>query len=277
MIFNDENTDNAYIYNEIGIKSMHFDEDKNRIEYIAKRNSFFDDIFVKLPDNADLPVVDKHVRFNISKNVLNIISLQNGNPFLMMSNNGKGRVFVMSTNLNDEYSNLANHALFVPLMYKMALLGGNVTDLSCTLGVDKILDISNIALNVDDRISLKSENGLYVMYPLIEKRNNMNYLYFFEDLPSSGFYDIYKNEDYMSTVAWNDNRNESEMLFCDKDELYKFLKDNNLNVLAMIDYEDVKLNNMVEVIAKESAIWKIFIIIALISLLIEILILRFWK
>ena len=277
LIFNDENTDNAYIYNEIGIKSMHFDEDKNRIEYIAKRNSFFDDIFVKLPDNADLPVVDKHVRFNISKNVLNIISLQNGNPFLMMSNNGKGRVFVMSTNLNDEYSNLANHALFVPLMYKMALLGGNVTDLSCTLGVDKILDISNIALNVDDRISLKSENGLYVMYPLIEKRNNMNYLYFFEDLPSSGFYDIYKNEDYMSTVAWNDNRNESEMLFCDKDELYKFLKDNNLNVLAMIDYEDVKLNNMVEVIAKESAIWKIFIIIALISLLIEILILRFWK
>lgn len=277
LILNDENTDNAYIYNEIGIKATHFDEDKNRIEYIAKRNSFFDDIFVKLPDNADLPVVDKHVHFDISKNVLNIISLQNGNPFLMMSNNGKGKVFVMSTNLNDGYSNLANHALFVPLMYKMALLGGNVTDLSYTLGVDKMLDVSDVALNVDDRISLKSDNGLYVMYPLVEKRNNMNYLYFFEELPSSGFYDIYKNEDYMSTVAWNDNRNESEMLFCDKDELYKFLKDYNLNVLAMIDYEDIKLNGVMDVVVKESVIWKIFIIIALISLLIEILILRFWK
>ena len=277
LIFNDENTDNAYIYNEIGIKSMHFDEDENRIEYIAKRNSFFDDIFVKLPDNADLPEVHKHIRFKLDKNVLNIISLQNGNPFLMMSNNGKGKVFVMSTSLDEEYSDLASHALFVPLMYKMALIGDNVAELSYTIGLDKVLNISDISLNVDDRISLKSETGMYETFPLIEKRNNHNYLYFFEDLPSSGFYEVYKNEDYMSTVAWNDSREESRMLFYEKDELYELLKDNNFNVLAMIDYEDIKSDNVLEVIVKESVIWKIFIIIALISLLIEILILRFWK
>ena len=277
LILNDENTDNAYIYNEIGVKSMQFDEDKNRIEYIAKRNPFFDDIFVKLPDNADLPEVHKHIRFKLDKNVLNIISLQNGNPFLMMSNNGKGKVFVMSTSLDEEYSALANHALFVPLMYKMALIGENASELSYTIGFDKVLNISDVALGVDDRISLKSENGMYETLPLIEKRNNQNYLYFFEDLPASGFYDVYKNEDYVSTVAWNDSRNESRMSFYEKDELYELLKDNNFNVLAMIDYEDVKTNNVAEVIAKESVIWKIFIIIALISLLIEILILRFWK
>ena len=140
-----------------------------------------------------------------------------------------------------------------------------------------MLNISDVALGVDDRISLKSENGMYETLPLIEKRNNQNYLYFFEDLPASGFYDVYKNEDYVSTVAWNDSRNESRMSFYEKDELYELLKDNNFNVLAMIDYEAVKINNVAEVIAKESVIWKIFIIIALISLLIEILILRFWK
>lgn len=277
LILNDENTDKAYIYNEIGVKQKQFDENKNRIEYIARRNSFFDDIFVKLPDNADLPEIYKHVRFDVDKNVLNIISLQNGNPFLMMSNREKGRVFVMSTTLDDEYSALANHALFVPLMYKMALIAGDVANVSYTLGVDKDLNISDVTLNVDDKISVKSESGMYETYPIVEKRNNLNYLYFFEDLPSSGFYDVYKNEAYVSTMAWNDNRGESEMSFYDKDELYKLLNDNNLDVMAMIDYEDMKSDGIMEVIVKETVIWRFFVIVALISLLIEILIFRFWR
>ena len=75
----------------------------------------------------------------------------------------------------------------------------------------------------------------------------------------------------------NDSREESQMSFYEKDELHVFLKDNSIDVLALIDYEDVKSDNVMKVIAKESVAWKIFIVIALISLLIEILILRFWK
>ena len=280
LLLNDENTDNSYIYNNIGIEPRQLDENKNRVEYIAKRNAFFDDIFVKLPDNADFPEVYKHVRFDISKNVLNIISLQNGNPLLMMCSHGKGRIFVMSTTFNEEYSDLANHALFVPMMYKMALIGGDVSELYYTLGNDKTLDISEVSLNVDDRISLKDESGMFEMLPLVEKRNNFNYLYLFEDLPTSGFYDIYKNDSYVKTVAWNDSREESEMTFCEKEDLQKMLKDKKLNVLAMIDVVETKhyeSGDALEVIVNEAAIWKVFILIALIALLIEILILRFWK
>ncbi|MBE6338569.1 MAG: hypothetical protein E7068_07195 [Lentimicrobiaceae bacterium] len=271
---------NAYIYNHLGIKPIDFDDNETKLEYIAKRNSFFDDIFVELPDNADLPKVKKHVRFKIGKNVQNIISLQNGDPLLMMSNVGKGKIFVMSTSFDEEYSDLANHALFVPLMYKMALIGGNISELSFTLGVDKTLNINDVSLNVDDRISLKSDNAMYEIFPMIENRNGTNYISFFEDLPSSGFYDIYKNEEYIKTVAWNDNRSESEMSFYDKEELSELLKDNNLNVLMMVSPVEAHgrvSDDVVENIVNQSSLWKIFVIIALISLLIEILILRFWK
>ena len=115
------------------------------------------------------------------------------------------------------------------------------------------------------------------MFPLIENRGGQNCINFFEDLPSSGFYDVYKNEDFVKTVAWNDNRDESKMSFYDKDDLNKLLKDNSLNILAMIDYDDIESDNMMETIVRDSSIWKVFIIIALVSLLIEILILRFWK
>lgn len=277
LIFNDENTDNYLIYNNIGIRRNDFDENKTRVEYVAQRNSFFDDVFVNFPDNAELPSINKHVRFATSKNVQNIIALQNGDPLLMMTNNGKGKIFVISTSLSEEYSDISNHALFVPLMYKMALIGGNVSDLSYTLGVDKILNINDVSMLSDDRVCLRADNGLYEMFPLIENRGGQNYLNFFEDLPSSGFYDIYKNDDFVKTVAWNDNRKESMMSFYDKEELNKLLKDNGLNVLAMINNDVINSDNMMEVIVKDTVIWKIFIIVALIALLIEILILRFWK
>lgn len=277
LIFNDENTDNYLIYNNIGIRRNDFDENKTRVEYVAQRNSFFDDVFVKFPDNAELPAINKHVRFETSKNVQNIIALQNGDPLLMMTNNGKGKIFVMSTSLSEEYSDVANHALFVPLMYKMALIGGNVSELSYTLGVDKMLNINDVSLSSDDRVCLRTDNGLYEMFPLIENRGGRNYLNFFEDLPSSGFYDIYKNNDYVKTVAWNDNRKESMMSFYDKEELNKLLRDNGLNVLAMIDDDEMNSDDMMAVIVKDTAVWKIFVIVALIALLMEILTLRFWK
>ncbi|MBQ3595567.1 MAG: BatA domain-containing protein [Bacteroidales bacterium] len=272
-----ESQANSYIYNHLGIKPVDFDENETKVEYIAKRNTFFDDIFVKLPDNADLPMIRKHIRFELGKNVQNIISLQNGDPFLMMSNVGKGKVFVMSTSLDEEYSDLANHALFVPLMYKMALIGGDVSELSYTLGIDKTLNVNDVSLNVDDRISLKSDNTMYDIFPMIENRSGINYIYFFEDLPSSGFYDIYKNEDYVKTVAWNDNRDESKMSFYDKEEAVKIFDDNGLNVAVAVDNDDINSSDMIEVMVKDSSLWKIFVVIALMALLIEILILRFWK
>ena len=104
--------------------------------------------------------------------------------------------------------------------------------------------------------------------------------YFFEDLPSSGFYDIYKNEEYVKTVAWNDNRDESKMSFYDKEELSELLKDNNLNVFMMVSPVEAQgraSDDVVENIVNQSSLWKVFVVIALMVLLMEILILRFWK
>ena len=278
VVFNNEETDNSLLYDKLGIAPKSLDDNVSKIEYVARKNSFFDDVFVKFPENAALPEVRKHIRFDIrNNNVLNIASLQNGDPFIMMSRVEKGRAFVFTVPLSDEWSDFASHALYVSMMYKMALVGGGMSDLSYTLGRDKYHNINEMTLLVDDRVGVRSENGLYETYPLVENRGKLNYLYFFEDLPESGFYDIYKNDEYVSTMAWNDNRIESEMSFYGRDDISKTFKEKELNLLATVDYDEINSENMMEVVMRDSAMWKMFIITALILLLIEILVLRFWK
>ena len=278
LVFNNEETDNSFLYDKLGIAPKSLDDNASKIEYVARKNSFFDDVFVKFPENAALPEVHKHIRFDIrNNNVLNIVSLQNGDPFVMMSRVEKGRAFVFSVPLDEEWSDFASRALYVSMMYKMALVGGGMSDLSYTLGRDKYHNINEMTLLVDDRVGVISENGLYETYPLVENRGKLNYLYFFEDLPESGFYDIYKNDEYVSTMAWNDNRIESEMSFCGKDDISKTFKEKEQNLLATVDYDEINSENMMEMVIRDGAMWKMFIITALILLLIEILVLRFWK
>lgn len=280
VILTNDDDNNEYLFEQLSLsRNQSADENPTKIEFVAQKNQFFYDIFLKLPDNAELPDIQKHVPIHFLKgaNSLKLLSLMNGDPLLLMSPKAKGRVFVFSVPFDEQWSELANHALFVPLMYKMALLGGDVSQFSYTLGLDKYLNISDVSLLVDDRLTIRSENGLFEMYPVVEMKNNRTLVYFFDDLPSSGFYDIYKNDNYVSTVAWNDDRAESQMSFYDKDEMLKLFEDHKLNILATINYDDLNSDNMVELIVKDSMLWKIFVIIALIALLIEILILRFWK
>jgi len=115
------------------------DDDTLSVNMIASQHEFFDDIFVNIPNNANLPKVFRHVDLDKKKyhDVLTLIYLQNGDPFFALSKTGNGNVFVFSTRLDCGWTNLADNALFVPIMYKIALLGGQMERLSYTLGLDK--------------------------------------------------------------------------------------------------------------------------------------------
>ena len=67
------------------------------------------------------------------------------------------------------------------------------------------------------------------------------------------------------------------MSFLDAEKALKILKDNGLNVASVIKDDDFSSDAVIDSLTGKSSLWKYFIIISLLAMLIEILVLRFWK
>lgn len=248
------------------------------VNLLASQHEFFDDVFANIPDNADYPKVFKHTQIKKEfSNSLTLIGLQNGDPLVTLNRIGSGNVFVFSARLDSQWTDLAENALFVPLMMKMAMLGGSVGSLSYTIGVDNDLKISDMNAAFDGEIRIRDEKNSMEMIPAVERRGNKSVIRLNEQLPNAGFYDVCKDDEIIEKTAWNDSRVESKMSFCNQNYIDKLLKNNGLNVLSVMDSDDLHSDEIIDVLVRKSMLWKSFILLSLIAMLIEILIIRFWK
>ena len=256
-----------------------FSNDTLSISTIASQHDFFDDIFVSIPSNADLPAVYKHAQINKNhfSNTLTLISLQNGVSFFTLSKIGSGNIFSFASQLGKDWTNFADNSLFVPIMYKIAMLGGQMNRLSYTLGIDKDITINDIKAFSEGDIRIREAQSNFEMIPMMEMRNNRALIRLYDELPGAGLYTINKGDEVVETTAWNDSRKESKMRFLDREEVDKLLKDNGLNVLAVMKSDEIHSDDVMEIMVHRSMMWKSFIILSLITMLIEILVLRFWK
>ncbi len=271
VLFPSESSENS--------KSSELSDDTLSVSVIASQHPFFDDIFVNIPHNADLPKVFKHIQIDKKQfsNTLSLISLQNGNSFFTLSKIGSGNIFCFASQLGKDWTNFADNSLFVPIMYKIAMLGCQMSRLSYTLGIDKDIVINGLTAFSEGDIRIRNAQGNFEMIPMVEMRNNRAFIRLYDELPDAGFYTINKGDEVIETMAWNANRKESKMKFLDREEVDKLLKDNGLNVLAVMKSDEIHSADVMETMVRRSMLWKSFIILSLISLLIEILVLRFWK
>jgi hypothetical protein len=255
------------------------ENDTLSVNMIASQNEFFSDIFVNIPDNADLPKVYKHTQIRKLKfrNTLTLMSLQNGTSFFTLSKVGGGNIFSFASQLGGDWTNFADNALFVPVMYKIAMLGAQTGRLSYTIGIDRELTVNDLTAFAESDVRIRNEQGNFEMIPVVDLRNNRAVVRLYDELPGAGFYTVNKGDELIATTAWNDSRAESKMQFMNGEEVSKLMKDNGLNVLTVMKAGEIRSDDVMQMMVRRSMLWRTFILISLITLLIEILILRFWK
>lgn len=253
----------------------------DKVERIDLQNPVFADVFEtknNSTDKVNYPVTTKHFPLSHNGNGrLVLMQLQGGDPFLSQYNRGKGKIYLFAVPLTPGFSNLARHAMIVPLLYKMALLSTRQPEIEYTLGKNAPITLEKETIGADETFHLIDSTSKVDIIPAHRVLPEGVQVNVGDQIPASGNYELKKGKDLAAVVAFNYDRKESELKYLSGDQIAQLSNGAHLTGLQFYTSNVNDLTKTLHQQAEGIALWKYCILLALLFLLIEILLLRFWK
>ncbi len=245
-----------------------------------RRIPFFKDVFQRSyqSEPLNMPSAAPVWRWSAGNRLL---ALRDGRPMLTQSRAGAGTVYMLASPLSATYGNLAEHALFVPVMYKMAAL--SVRAQRTAYSFDEGL-ITIPVKNTSERAVYRLKHDKLDIIPVQRLTGNQLQL----ELPKSnelaegqtiegGYYQLQDSQGRTERLlAFNPGRQESNLAFYSASELRQaFASQPNVEV-----FDSIQDGDFVQVLERENlgqSLWKYFLIAALGFLLLEIGLVRLMR
>jgi len=245
----------------------------NKLSY---KHKIFSDVFEEKEDRINLPLTYSH--YNLTSlnrsNRRTIFELEIGDPFVNHYSFFNGDIYLFASTLNDKWTNLTKHALFVPLMYNMALISSKKNRLYYRIYEDNYYDLPKTNMK-DLPFHLKSED--IDIIPTKKFIGGKWQLSFQQKIVKAGNYLLTQAKDTLSTLSFNYGNKESLPSTFRINEIKEFIKISNLNNITINKVNNQSINNIVQQNRLGKSYWKHCIILALIFLLIEIILIKNMK
>jgi hypothetical protein len=254
------------------------DTQKTKLKSIDYSNPFFTGIFEKENNNIDMPVINYHYTQENYSNIKQekILLLQNNNSFLSRYLISKGYLYVCASPLNDKAGNFARHALFVPVILRIAEWSNNSIPENYTLNSNNSIEFSDAGYSLDGAFEISSLNGESFIPQVIKTPPTIN-LFTQNQIKQSGNYNILYEGKAVYGVAFNYNRKESDPNCLSLTEIEKKINHAGIQNFTVANPEESNNNINIELIDNSFYYWKICIILVILFLLTETILLRFWK
>lgn len=224
-----------------------------RITTIAFNHPLFANVFEEKVTNFQFPSVSERLAVNTA--LAPILAYQNGEPFLV-GRNGK---FFFTAALDAENSNFKSSPLIVPTLYGIGKQSLALPELYYQLGSQVDVDVT-VSLTADEILKIVQEE--YEFIPLQQAFPNKVSLKFSEPPDRDGIFAILKDRDTLRYLSINYPRSESALVYEDIPQIF------NIGSLESVF-------NEIENTGKVTALWKWFVILALVFILAEVLIQKF--
>lgn len=248
-----------------------------RVSVINEMHPLFEGVFDQMPDNIDLPRVFKHypIRRQVVSQGETLLQLQNGTPFFASYPKGDGTVYLSAVPLDGAFSNFQRHSIFVPVMVNVALHSGAMQPLYHTLGSDLAVMLQGPGTRSDQVYVLRREG--FEVIPELRRPGNQRQLVFHDQVMEAGNYTLYHGDVPVGALSFNYDRRESLLDSYDKSSLEKLLTDLQLESIQVIDAGSRALGQVLHEMGMGRQLWRLFLVLALVALLAEVFIIRFWK
>ena len=244
---------------------------------INELHSLFEGVFEHIPENIDLPRVQQH--FGISRQTRSpgqdLLQLQNGQPFFASYRAGRGVAYLSAVPLDNSFSNFQRHSLFVPVMANIALHSGSMQPLYHTLEPNMVVNRASGQAGTDQVYTLV-RNGFEVI-PEQRRRGSQVQLFFHDQIREAQNYDLFLGNELLGALSFNYDRRESLLEAYDRQSLESLFADMQIEDVRIVAPGERPLDQVLHEMGMGQQLWRLFLLLALVFILAEVLILRFWK
>lgn len=239
----------------------------------SPQNPFFREVFASQTRQTLMPKVSPVLRW--SRSDTDILRLQDGDGFLASFNSGRGTVYLFSAPFEESYSDFTKHALFVPVMYRLAMQSfRNEQQLAYRMNQRTVaVSVPDGSSNTEQVFKLTKDSLTFIP----SQRLQAGILRF--EVPPGiqipGFYQLTLNNRVVETLAFNFDKRESELARYSADELRNMIGKNHPNIQV---YEPSATQSVAAQYQAERVgipLWQYCLWAALACLLAEALLLRF--
>jgi hypothetical protein len=247
----------------------------------SAQEPFFRDVFGAQQRTVTMPRVAPVLRW--SRTGTDIMRLRDSESYLANFPSGTGQVYVFSAPFAAAYSDFTEHALFVPVMYRMAMLSYRSEQLPAyRLDQGAVpLKLSAIGANGDatrgDEAAFRLVKDSLSLIPAQRVLGSDVRLELPETMTAPGFYQVRQGQKVLTTLAFNANKRESELAAYSADDLRQMLGKIHPNVRVVesgVDGAGLAADSAAQT---GTPLWRYFLAAALILLLAEALLVRFGR
>ncbi|RZJ94475.1 MAG: hypothetical protein EOO60_02960 [Hymenobacter sp.] len=241
------------------------------------RSPFFREVFGTQPRQVVLPEVSPVLRLN-GKGT-DILRLRDGGGFLTEFGAGEGKVYVFSAPFNQKYSDFTSHALFVPVLYRLAMLSYQEDKpLAYRIGTKQI------QLHVPATQATGKEETVYrlvhdsLTLVLAQRRLGQQLrLELPAELNEPGFYQLRRQDQVIGMLAFNQAKRESELAVYSAAELRQLVGPDRPNVRVLDEGNQVQALGRYRAEQTGQPLWRYCLLLALACLLAEGAVLRWGR
>ncbi len=276
---NTENTNNLLaMFNASQIAGI--DTSKQKISGVDFDNRFFEEVFRKKEQNPIYPEINGHLRFaqNVMSMETRLLWFQNNDKALSTVNYEDGKIWTFAFPLEKKNEAFARDVLFVPTLYNIVLYSMPKQDMSYVLGNKTFIEITGsqtIDLNSKIEIEHKETGEKFIPNKNISTRGTQ--LDFSGQIVSDGHYLVLNNDNILASMAFNYDRKESVLNYFTENELQDKIEISQLKNARVIQNTSQNFSKIFDEIQKGKQLWRWCLLLALIFILTEVAIIRFWK
>ncbi len=236
--------------------------------------------------NVESPSILKTLVRTAGKEAHTIISLSDGSAFFSEHPLGSGKILFFSSAPTLTWSDFPVKGIFVPLMYRSVVYTSSrgKTQFTFTTGDEPVVNLQNVPLalmtgtfklispdGMEELVSQSSENTKQTG----AQRQGSGLSIGLKKLTQAGFYQLNNQNELLTLIAVNTNKNESDGRKIESDELSKFWNQFGIEssaITSLNNLEDVQTSVVQSRFGVE--LWKHCLALALMLALLEMFIAR---